>query len=128
MPFPFCTRQMPPFIVPVVIGFYYFGSQQPLSGLGVLANHHWFVCVPLPIARQGKLFCLFVCRGTLYCYGMGAFSLHIPYGMHLVVLTQLCFFWVVCHPNRTLLSKEPMQEPQNRYFLSPHRQTMPSYL
>ena len=60
MPFPFCTRQMPPFIVPVVTGFYYFGLQQPLSGLGVLANHHQFVCVPLPIARQRKTI-LFVC-------------------------------------------------------------------
>ena len=55
-----CTRQRAPFIVPVVTGFYYFGPQQPFSGLGVLANHHWFVCVPFLIARQRKII-LFVC-------------------------------------------------------------------
>ena len=43
-----------PFIVPTMTGFYYFDPQQPLSGLGVLANHHWFVCVPLPIAKRKK--------------------------------------------------------------------------
>ena len=35
--------------------------------------------------------------------------------MHLVVLTQLYFFWAVCHPNRTFPPKEPEQEPQNRF-------------
>ena len=49
-----------PFIVPAVTGFYYFVTQQPLSGLGVLADHHWSVCVPLPIARQKETI-LFVC-------------------------------------------------------------------
>ena len=49
-----------PLIVPVVTRFYYFGPQQPLFGLGVLADHHWYVCVPLPIARQKKTI-LFVC-------------------------------------------------------------------
>ena len=49
-----------PFIVPVVTGFYYFGPQQPLSGLSVLADHHWSVYVSLPIARQKKTI-LFVC-------------------------------------------------------------------
>ena len=43
-----------------VIGFYYFGPQQPLSSLSVLANYHWSVCVPLPIAKQKKTI-LFVC-------------------------------------------------------------------
>ena len=46
-----CTWQRAPFILPTVTRFYYFGPQQPLSGLSVLANHHWSVCVPLPIAR-----------------------------------------------------------------------------
>ena len=75
-----------------------------------------------------KLFCLFVSRDTLSCYGLGAFSFPIPHSMHLVVPTQFCFFRVVCHPSRTFLPKEPEQEPQNRSFPSPHRQTMPSYL
>ena len=42
-------------------GFYYFGPQQPLSSLGVLADHHWSIYMPLPIARQKKtilFFCL----------------------------------------------------------------------
>ena len=34
------TWQRTPFIVPVVTGFYYFGPQQSLSGLGVFADHH----------------------------------------------------------------------------------------
>ena len=78
--------------------------------------------------NKRKLFCLFVCRDTLSCYGVGAFSLSIPYGMHLVVPTQFWLFWVICHPNRTLLLKEPKQEPQNRSFPSPHHQTKSFYL
>ena len=81
---------------------------------------------PLPDKR--KLFCLFVCRDTLPYYGVGAFSLPILHGMHLVVPTQFCFFWVICHPSRTFPLKESEQEPQNRFFPSPHRQTMLSYL
>ena len=50
----------PPFIVSAMTGFYYFGPQQPLSGLGVLADYHQSVCVPLPIAKQRKTI-LFVC-------------------------------------------------------------------
>ena len=55
-----CTQQWPLFIVYVVTRFYYFSLQPPLSGLGVLADHHWFVCVPLPITRQRKII-LLVC-------------------------------------------------------------------
>ena len=40
-----------------------------------------------PSPDKGKLFCLFVCCGTLSCYGLGAFSLPIPHGMNLVVPT-----------------------------------------
>ena len=57
---PLCTRQRTPFIVPAMTVFYYFGPQQPLSGLGVLADHHWSVCVPLLIAKQRKTI-FFVC-------------------------------------------------------------------
>ena len=81
-----------------------------------------------PSPDKRKLFCLFVYRGTLSYYGLGAFSLPIPHGMHLVVTTQFCFFWVVCHPSRTLPPKKPEQEPQNRSFPSPHHQTMLFYL
>ena len=60
-----------------------------------------------PSPDKRKLFCLFVCRGTLSCYDLGAFSLPIPHGMHLVVPTQLCFFWVVYHPSMTLTFPYP---------------------
>ena len=40
--------------------FYYFGTQQRLSGLGVLVDYHWSIYVSLPIARQRKTI-LFVC-------------------------------------------------------------------
>ena len=81
-----------------------------------------------PSLEKRKLFCLFVCRDTLSCYGVDPFSLPIPHGMYLVVPTQFCFFWVVCHPSRTLPPKEFEQESQNRFFPSPHHQTIPSYL
>ena len=64
-----------------------------------------------PSPDKGKIFCLFVCHGTLSYYGLNVFSLPIPHGMHLMVSTQFCFFWVVCHLNRILLSKELEQEP-----------------
>ena len=80
------------------------------------------------LPNKRKLFCLFVCCGTLSYYGLGAFSLPIPYDMHLMVQTQFCFFWVVCHPSRTLPLKEPEQEPQDKFFPFPHCQTIPSYL
>ena len=58
-----------------------------------------------------KLFCLFVYRVTLFCYGVGAFSLPISHGMHPVVPAQFCSFgWYVISaghfpqksPNRNL--------------------------
>ena len=55
-------------------------------------------------------------------------SLSIPHGMHLVVPTYPYFFWAVCHPSRTFPPIEPEQESHNRFFPSPHRQTIHSYL
>jgi len=46
-------------------------------------------------------------------------SLSIPQGIHLVIVTHPCFFWVACHPSRTFPPKEPEQEPQNRFFSLP---------
>ena len=99
----------------------------------------WFGCTcrpplvrlcatPYRQTKENYFVCLSVCCGTLSYYSLGAFSLSIPHGLHLVVPTQFCFFWVVCRPSRTLPSKEPEQEPRNRYFPSFHRQTMPFYL
>ena len=72
-----------------------------------------------PSLDKIKLFCLFVYRSTISYYGLGAFSLPIPHGMHLVVQTQFCFFWVVYHPSRTLPPKKPEQEPQNKSLSPP---------
>ena len=79
---------------------------------------------PLPDKR--RLFCLFVCRGTLSCYGVGAFSLPIPHGMHLVVLAQLYSFeWYVIpaghfpqkSPSMNLKIGFPLSLPPNHAFL-----------
>ena len=96
--------------------------------MGVLADHYWSVYVPLPIARQKKNYfvCLFVCRGTLSCYGVGAFSLSIPYGIHLVVPAQLCSFgWYVIptghfpqkSPSKNLKIGFPFSPPPNHALL-----------
>ena len=75
--------------------------------------------MPFPITRQIRLFCSFVCCGTFTCYNVGALSLAIPHGMHLVVPTYSYFFWVVCHPNRTFPSKELSRNPRIGFPLSP---------
>ena len=98
-----------------------------MSGLDVLADHYWTICVPLPITRQRWLFCLLVCRGTPFCYGVGVFSLPIPYSMHLVALAQLCLFgWCVIpaghfpqkSPSRNLKIGFPLSPSPNHALLS----------
>ena len=79
-----------------------------------------------PITRQRRLFYLFVCRDILTRYGVGALSLPIPHGMHLVVPTHPYFFLAVCHPSRTFPPKKPEQEPQNRF--SPLSTARPCHL
>ena len=37
-------------------------------------------------------------------------------GMHPMVPSQTCLFWVVCYPSRTYLLKGLGQEPQNKSF------------
>ena len=84
-----------------------------------------FVChSPLPNKR--KLFCLFVCRGTLSYYSVGAFSLPIAHGMHLVVPAQFCpFEWYViptghfpqkCHSGNLKIGF-PLSPPPNHALL-----------
>ena len=81
--------------------------------------------MPLPSARQRRLFCLFACCGFFYPLQC-VYSLSIPHGMYLVVPTHPYFFWVACHPSRIFPLKEHEQEPQNRFFFFfPHCQTMP---
>ena len=110
-----CTTRVL-YIVLAVTDFYYFSLQLPLSGLGVLTDHHWFVnyltsttylcwlCHSLSPNKEGyfvRLFAVALLPATVW-----VLSLSIPHGMHLVVSTHPCFFWVVCHPNRTFPIKE----------------------
>ena len=104
--------------------------------MGVLADHllvvncsatttylYWLCCSLLP-DKENYFVCLLAMAflPVTVCVP----SLSIPYGMHLVVSTHLYFFWVACYPSRTFSPKKPEQEPQNRFFPSPHHQTMPS--
>ena len=76
------------------------------------------VCYP-PSPNKRKLFCLFVCHGTLSCYGVGVFSLPIPYGMHLVAPAQLYpFGWYVI-PARHSPQKNPGRNLKIGFPLSP---------
>ena len=83
------------------------------------------MCRP-PIARQGRVFCLLVCRGTLFLLRSGLFlspypSWHVPNGSN-----SACLFWVISHPSKTPPRKSLSRNLQNRFFPSPHHQTMPS--
>ena len=100
-----------------------------------LSTTYWSSVVqppPLTYAGCAALLCqikkaiLLICLLWLFLLvTVCVLSLSIPHGMHLVVPTHPYFFWVTCHPSRTFLPKKPEQEPQNRFFPSPHRQTMP---
>ena len=79
-----------------------------------------------PSLDKRKLFCLFICRDTLSCYGVGAFSLPIPHDMHLVVPTQFCpLGWYVIpaghfpqkSPSRNLKIGFPLSSPLNHALL-----------
>ena len=48
-------------------------------------------------------------------------SWHAPNGSN-----SVCLFWVVSHPSRTPHRKSLSRNLQNRFFPSPHHQTMPS--
>ena len=87
---------------------------------------------PLTCAGCATPFCqtkktiLFVCllAVAFLPVTMCVLFLFISHDMHLVVSTHPYFFWVVCYPSRTFHPKEPEQKPQNKFFPSPHRQTM----
>ena len=64
-------------------------------------------------------------EGYFVCLFTVTFSFTIPHGMHLVVLTHLAFFWVVCHSSRTSPPKEYEWEPQNRFSLLPTAKPYP---
>ena len=96
-----------------------------MSGLGVLADHHCSVCVPLPITRQRRIFCLLGCRGTLFLLWSGFFlspylSWHAPNGSNSAYL-----FWIISQPSRTPPRKSLSRNLKNKIFPSPHHQTMP---
>ena len=99
-------------------------------GHQLFSHHHLPVLtVLLTSTRQRRLFvCLLAIAFLPITVCVCSLSLSISHGMHLVVPTHPYFFWVACHPNRTFSPKKPEQESQNRFFSSPHRQTIPSYL
>ena len=100
-----------------------------MSGLGVLADHHWSVnrltstiylcrlCHSPSLDKEDYFVRLFTV--ALLPTMVWVLSLSIPHGMHLVIPTHHYFFWMVCHPSRTFPSKEPEQEPQNRFSSLP---------
>ena len=95
-----------------------------MSGLGVLTDHHCSVCVPPSITRQRRVFCLLGCRGIPFLLRSGFFLSpyplwHAPSGSNLV-----CLFWEVSHPSRTPPQKSLSRNLKNRFFPSPHHQTM----
>ena len=84
-----------------------------------------------------NLFCLFVCCDTLSCYGVGAFSLPIPHGMHLVASAQLCpFGWYVIPAghfpqksySRNLKIGFPLSPPPNHALLPLTHDLIVSYI
>ena len=92
-------------------------AQPPLlTCAGRTTSHYW--------AKSHYFICLLT---MAFPSGLGwAFSLTIPHGMHLEILTHLSLFWMVCHPSRIFPPKEFEREPQNRLSHFPHRQTKPS--
>ena len=106
-----------------------------MSGLSVLADHHWFVSYPAtttylcwshhsPLPDKEYHF-IFLLTMAFLSATVWVFSLAIPHGMHLVIPTHPCFFWVVCHPSRTFPPKEPEQEPQNKFSPLPTSRPYP---
>ena len=84
------------------------------------------LAVPLPFAKQRRLFYLFTCRGFFYpLQCVFSLSLSFPHGIHLVVPTHPYFFWIACHPSRTFPPKGSKQEPHNRFFPLPTAKPCP---
>ena len=83
------------------------------------------VCHPLSPDKEGYFVCLSAVApfsATVWVLSLSLslyYSWHAPSGSN-----SACFFWVVCHPNRTLPLKEPEQEPQ-RIDFSPLPTTKP---
>ena len=82
----------------------------------------WLCHSPLPDKEDCFVFLFTV---AFLSTTVWVFSLAIPYDMHLMILTHLSFFWVVCHLNRTSPPKESEREPQNRLSLPPTPKSYP---
>ena len=97
-----------------------------MSSLGVLADHHCSVCVS-PSHHQIRKSILFACLPWHPFLLWSGLSLspyplwHAPNGFN-----SVCLFWIVSHPRRTPPRKSLSRNFQNRFFPSPHHQTMPS--
>ena len=97
-----------------------------MPGLGVLADHHWIVCVPFPITRQRGLFCLLVYCGTPFLLRCGCLLSPYPLWHAHSDPAQLCLFgWCVIptghfpqkSPGRNLKIGLPLSLPPNHALL-----------
>ena len=95
-----------------------------MSGLGVLADHH--VCVLLPITKQRGLFCLLVCRDTPFLLRCGCLLSPYPSWLAPSSQAQLCSFWWCVIPAGHLPQKSldrnlkiilPLSSPPNHALL-----------
>ena len=112
-----CTTRVL-YIVLAVTDFYYFSLQLPLSGLGVLTDHHWFVncststtylcwlCHSLSPNKEGyfvRLFAVALLPATVWVLSLSLHPLwHAPSDSN-----SPYFFWAICHPSMTFSLKEP---------------------
>ena len=97
-----------------------------MSGLGVLANHHYSVCVS-PSHHQTRKSILFACLPWHpFLLRSGFFLSPYPSWHASNGSNSACFFWVVSHPSRTPPRKSLSWNLKNRFFSSPYHQTMPS--
>ena len=96
-----------------------------MFGLGVLADHHCSVCVSPSHCQTRKSILFASLPWHPFLPRSGLFlslypSWHTPNGSN-----SACLFWVVRHPNRTPPRKSLSWNHKNRFFPSPHHQTMP---
>ena len=106
---PFSGHGKGPFIVPIVTNVLLFCPLTAFVWSGRTCRPTSRVTFTL--ARQRQVCFVPQSTVTLFsCHGINALSFYSQ-GMHLTVPPQTCFFWVVCHPSSTYLSKGLEQEP-----------------
>ena len=133
----YCAR-LRPFYTACHDKIYHFTYQLFLACYGCpsLATHWSTDCLAttttlcqlrhIPFPNKGN-FVLFSCLQQHPHPDKGwVFSLTNSYGMHLVILAHIFFFWVICHPSKTFPPKKLERESQNRFPHSPYCQIISS--